>query len=324
MMNRRLIPRLAMAATLAVALAPAAVLAQDKPAVKLLVGFAPGGSVDIVARLLAERLRPLLDQPVVVENKPGAGGRLVLGELKRAPADGNTLVLSPSGALVISPWIYNNLGYDPVKDFTPVARVVTFDFAVTAGPAAPAGDIRAVMGWLKANPARANYGSSGAGTVPHFAGVLLSQAANVPLTHVAYKGGAPAVADLLGGQIPITVDTASETLEHHRAGRLRILAVTGNTRSAALPDVPTLKESGIDATAEAFFGLFAPAGLPADKARRLSDALAEVLKAPDMQARLREFGLTANHAGPQQLGETQAADLKRWERPIKASGYKAE
>ena len=322
MMKRRVFNWMAATMALAAAL-PMGALAQDKPPVKLLVGFAPGGSVDIVARLLAERLRPVLDQQVIVENKPGAGGRVVLGEVKRAPADGNTLVISPSGALVIAPWLYN-LNYDPVKDFTPIARVVTFDFAVTAGPAAPAGDIRAVLNWLKANPSRANYGTPGAGTVPHFAGVLLSQASGVPLTHVAYKGGAPAVSDLLGGQIPVMVDTVSETIEHHRAGRLRILAVTGNARSPVLPDVPTLKEVGIDATAEAFIGLFAPAGLPADKVKRLSDAMAEVLKAPDLQARFREIGLNTNYAGPQQLGETQAAELRRWERPIKASGYKAE
>lgn len=323
MMKRRLFQRLIATTALAAAALPLGALAQEKPPLKLLVGFAPGGSVDIVARLLAERLRPLLDQQVIVENKPGAGGRLVLGELKRTPADGNTLVLSPSGALVISPWLYA-LNYDPVKDFTPIARVVTFDFAVTAGPAAPAGDFRTVMAWLKANPTRANYGSSGAGTVPHFAGVLLSQAAGVTLTHVAYKGGAPAVSDLLGGQIPLMVDTASETIEHHRAGRLRILAVTGPNRSPALPDVPTLKESGVDASAEAFFGLYGPAGVPADRVKRVSDALATVLKAPDLQERIRTFGLNANYATGPQLADIQAADLKRWERPIKESGFKAE
>jgi tripartite-type tricarboxylate transporter receptor subunit TctC len=321
-MNRRLAgSMMAAAAALACALTPLGALAQDKPTLRLLVGFAPGGSVDVVARLLAERLRPLLDQPVIVENKPGAGGRLVLGEVKRAPADGNTLVLSPSGALVISPWIYKNLGYEPTQDFAPIARVATFDFAVTAGSAIPAGDIRAVMAWLKAHPDRANYGTSGPGTVPHFAGVLLSQASGVPLMHVPYKGGAPAVQDLLGGQIPIMVDTASETIEHHRAGRLRIVAVTGPARSAALPDVPTLKESGIDATAEAFFGLYGPANVPADKAKRLSDAVNEALKSPDLQARIRNLGLVPHYASGPQLAEIQAGDLKRWERPIKASGY---
>ncbi len=324
MIKRRIFNRTLATLTLAAAIMPFSALAQDKAALKLLVGFPPGGSVDQVARLLAERLRPLLDQTVIVENRPGAGGRLVLGELKRAVADGNTLVLSPSGSLVIAPWLYTNLGYDPVRDLSPVARVATFDFAVTAGPAAPAGDLKAVLTWLKSNPERANYGTSGAGTVPHFAGVLLSQVSGVPLTHVPYKGGAPAVQDLLGGQIPITVDTASETLEHHRAGRLRIIAVTGSKRSSVLPDVPTLQEMGVDATAEAFFGLYGPSGLPADKSKRISDAVAEVLKTPDIQTRIRNLGLVANYAGPRQLEETQSADLKRWERPIKSSGYKAE
>lgn len=324
MMKRRLVQHLIAAATVAAALTPLDSLAQDKSPIKLQVGFPPGGSVDTVARLLAERLRTQLDQPVVVENKPGAGGRLVLGEMRRAAADGNTLVLSPSGALVISPWLYKDLGYDPVRDLSPIARVATFDFAVTAGPGAPAGDIRTVMAWLKAHPAQANYGSSGAGTVPHFAGVLISQAAGVPLTHVAYKGGAPAVQDLLGGQIPITVDTASETIEHHRTGKLRILAVTGPARSSTLPDIPTLREAGIDATAEAFFGLYGPSNMAADKVRRLADATAEALKSPELQSRIRNLGLVPNHTGPQQLADIQAADLKRWERPIKDSGYKAE
>ena len=323
MMNRRNFQRLVITSALVAAALPLGALAQDTPPLRLLVGFPPGGSVDVVARLLADRLRPLLNQQVIVENKPGAGGRLVLGELKRAPADGNTLVLSPSGALVISPWLYT-LNYDPIKDFTPISRVVTFDFAVTAGPAAPIGDFRVVMAWLKANPNRANYGTSGAGTVPHFAGLLLSQAAGVTLTHVPYKGGAHAVTDLLGGQIPLMVDTASETIEHHRAGRLRILAVTGPTRSPVLPDVPTLKESGVDVAAEAFFGLYGPVGVSADRVKRVSDAIAAVLKERDLQERIRTLSLNVNFATGPQLADIQAADLKRWERPIKDSGFKAE
>jgi tripartite-type tricarboxylate transporter receptor subunit TctC len=234
-MQRRHFTTLA-AATLA---APFA-LAQDRTT-RILVGFPPGGSADVIARLLAEKMRVSLGQNVIVDNKPGAAGRIVLGEVKRAAPDGQTLVLSPSGALVIQPWLYQNLGYDPVKDFTPVSRVSTFDFAVTAGPGAPAGDLKTVLAWMKANPGKANYATSGAGTVPHFAGLLISQAAGVPLTHVAYRGGAPAAQDLIGGQIPLMVDTASETIEHHKAGKVRILAVTGEQRTKALADVPTLR-----------------------------------------------------------------------------------
>ena len=312
-----------LAALAAATLAVPAVLAQDKT-LKILVGFPPGGSVDVIARLLADKLRVSLGQNVIVDNKPGAGGRVALGEVKRAAPDGQTLCLSPSGALVIQPWLYSNLGYDPIKDFSMVSRVTTFDFAVTAGPGAPAGDIKAVLAWMKANPSRANYATSGAGTVPHFAGQLLAQAAGVPMTHVAYRGGAPAAQDLIGGQVPLMVDTASETLEHHKAGKVRILAVTGEQRSKTLPDVPTLKESGINVAADAFFGLYGPAGMAPDVVARIDRAVAEALRAPEVQEKIVGFGLVPSHAGPAELAATQAAHLKRWEAPIKASGFKAE
>jgi tripartite-type tricarboxylate transporter receptor subunit TctC len=314
----------AVAAAVAAALfaAPAA-LAQDRT-MKIVVGFPPGGSVDVIARLLAEKLRVSLGQNVIVDNKPGAGGRVALGELKRAAPDGQTVVLSPSGALVLQPWFITNLGYDPVKDFTAIARVTTFDFAITAGPGAPAGDLKAVMAWLKANPGKANYATSGAGTIPHFAGQLLAQATGVPLTHVAYRGGAPAAIDLVGGQIPLMVDTASETIEHHKAGRARILAVTGEQRSKALPDVPTLKESGFNMAADAFFGLYGPAGMPADVVARIDKAVGDALRAPEIQEKIYGFGLVPSHAGSAELTATQAAHLRRWEAPVKASGFKAD
>lgn len=310
-------------AALTLALAAPAALAQDR-AIRIMVGFPPGGSADVIARLLAQKMAVTLGQPVIVDNKPGAAGRLVLGELKRAAPDGQTLVLSPSGAMVIAPWLYSNIGYDPIKDFTPVSRIVTFDFAVTAGPAAPQGDLKSVLAWMKANPTKASYGTSGAGTVPHFAGLLLSQVAGVPITHVPYRGGAPAAQDLIGGQIPLMVDTASETLEHHKAGKVRILAVTGEQRSRALPDVPTLKEQGINMAADAFFGLYGPPGMPADVVARLDRAVAEALRQPDVQDKIHNFGLVPNHAPAADLAATQASHLKRWEAPIKASGFKPE
>lgn len=310
-------------AALTLALAAPAALAQDRT-LKIMVGFPPGGSADVIARLLAQKMAVTLGQPVIVDNKPGAAGRLVLGELKRAAPDGQTLVLSPSGAMVIAPWLYSNIGYDPIKDFTPVSRIVTFDFAVTAGPAAPQGDLKSVLAWMKANPSKASYGTSGAGTVPHFAGLLLSQVAGVPITHVPYRGGAPAAQDLIGGQIPLMVDTASETLEHHKAGKVRILAVTGEQRSRALPDVPTLKEQGINMAADAFFGLYGPPGMSADVVARLDRAVADALRQPDVQEKIYNFGLVPNHAPSADLAATQASHLKRWEAPIKASGFKAE
>ncbi|RYZ01459.1 MAG: ABC transporter substrate-binding protein, partial [Comamonadaceae bacterium] len=278
---------------------------------------------DHVGRAAGRKADPDAGDAVLREDGRGGAGRLVLGELKRMAPDGLNLVLSPSGAMVIAPWLYT-LQYDPIKDFTPVSRLVTFDFAVTVGPGAPQGDLKAVLAWMKANPAKASYGTSGAGTVPHFAGLLLSQAAGVPLTHVAYRGGAPAAQDLIGGQIPLMVDTASETIEHHKAGKVRILAVTGDQRTRALPDVPTLREQGINASADAFFGLYGPPGMPADVVARIDRAVAEALKDPAIQERIYSFGLVPNHAPSAQLAATQAEHLKKWETPIKASGFKAE
>ena len=298
-------------------------MAQERTT-KIVVGFPPGGSADVIARLLAEKLRVSLGQNVIVDNKPGAGGRVALNEVKRAVPDGQTLILSPSGALVIQPWLYSNLGYDPVRDFTAIARVSTFDFAVTAGPGAPAGDIKAVLAWMKANPSKANYATSGAGTVPHFAGQLLAQASGVPMTHIAYKGGAPAAQDLIGGQVPLMVDTASETIEHHKSGKVRILAVTGETRTKALPDVPTLKEAGINISADAYFGLYGPAGMAPEVVAKIDRAVSEAMRDPVIQDKVYGFGLVPNHAGSAELAATQAAHLKRWEAPIKASGFKAE
>ena len=324
MQRRRIAVAAAFTAALGTTLGSPWVLAQDKPPLRILVGFPPGGSADIVARLIADKLRTLLNQNVIVDNKPGAAGRVALGELKRAAPDGQTLVLAPSGALVILPWLYKNLGYDPVKDFTPVARAATFDFAITAGPAAPAGDMKAILAWMKANPGKANFGSPGAGTVPHFTGVLLGQTAGVEMTHVAYKGGAPAVNDLLGGQIPLMVDTPLETIEHHRAGRLRIVAVTGEARGKSLPEVPTLKEIGVDLSADAFFGIYGPAGLPADITARLARAVSDALRQNDVQDKIVSLGLVPSYANGDELAALQASHTKRWEAPIKASGFTAE
>ncbi len=323
-MKRRTLTLAAAVVAALVAAAPGAVLAQDKPPIKILVGFPPGGSADILARLLADKLRVSFGQTVIIDNKPGAAGRVALGELKRSAPDGQTLALSPSGAFVILPWLFKNVGYDPVADFTPVARASTFDFAVTAGPGAPAGDLKAILAWMKANPGKANVGNAGAGTVPHFTAVLLGQVAGIEMAHVSYKGGAPAVNDLLGGQIPLMVDTATETIEHHRAGKLRIVAMTGEARLKTLPDVPTLKEQGINVAADAYFGVYGPPGMPADVSARISSAVSDALRQPDVQEKMLSLGLTPNYANGAGLAATQAEHYKRWEAPIKASGFKAE
>lgn len=306
----------------AASIASSTAWAQDAAPTRILVGFPPGGAVDAVARLLADALRVSLGTNVIVENRPGAAGRLALGELRRSRPDGLTLAIAPGGALTILPWLYpNTLGYNPVKDFTPVSRLTTLDFALTVGPAAPAGDVNALFAWMKANPERATYATSGAGSVPHFAGLLIGQAIGVPLIHVPYRGGAPAVQDLTGGQVPLMIDSPSETMEMHRTGKLRILAVTGAQRSPALPEVPTLRQAGVDVVVDNFFGLYAPAALPPALAQRIDRASADALATPKARERLLNLGLIADHGGPQLLASTQASQYKRWEAPIKRSGF---
>jgi len=205
-----------------------------------------------------------------------------------------------------------------------VAGVTTFDFALTAGPGAPPGDLRALLAWMKVNPSKASYGHSGAGTLPHFTGFLISQATGVSMTHVPYKGAAPAVQDLLAGQIPLVIDTAAETMEHHRAGRLRIVAVTGEKRSRLLPEVPTMKEAGVDVASDGFLALYGPPGMAPDLVTRLSSAVAEVMRLTDTQERIAALGQQASYAAAADLARMQAAHYRRWEAPIKASGFTAD
>ncbi|WP_245638575.1 Bug family tripartite tricarboxylate transporter substrate binding protein [Hydrogenophaga palleronii] len=324
MQRRHFNTRLAALAAAGMASLPA--MAQDGALMRIVVGFSPGGSVDAVARLLAERLKEPLGMNVIVENKPGATGRVALGEVQRARPDGRTLVLAAGGAMVIFPWLYpTNLGYDPVKDFTPISRVTSLGFVISVGPAVPVTDLKGLIAWARANPGKAMYATSGAGSVPHFSGLLLAQTLGLELTHVAYKGGPQAEQELIGGHVPMMIDSpTSTTIDLHRSGKLRILAVTGKTRLPALPDVPTLQEAGVNLAIDNFFGLYGPAGMPADVTNRIDRAVAQVLALPEVREKIQAAGLMTDHGGPQELASVQASQLKRWEAPIKVSGFKVE
>jgi tripartite-type tricarboxylate transporter receptor subunit TctC len=311
------------AAASLIPLGPVDLRAQDR-VTRILVGFSAGGSTDAIARLIAEKIRSPLGQSVVVDNKPGAGGRLAMSELKRSKPDGQTLVLTASGVLVLQPWFVSNLGFDPRRDFTPVARVTTNDFVITAGPSAPPGDLKTVLAWMRDHPDKAAYAHSGAGTTTHFVGQMLMLATGVKLSDIPYKGGAPAAMDLVGGQVPLMIDTASETIEYHKAGKVRILAVTGEQRARSLPDVPTLKEVGINVTADAFLGLYGPAGMRPDVVDRIAKAVAEALRMHDVQEKIYAFGSIPGYSNGQDLAAIQAEHLMRWESPVKASGFKPD
>jgi tripartite-type tricarboxylate transporter receptor subunit TctC len=316
-MQRRSSLLAAAAAALLAFGAPA--VAQDKPPLKILVGFPPGGSADIIARLVGEAIKDDFSS-VTVENRPGAGGRIALMAVKNARPDGQTVVVLPSGPMVLFPHVYKKLDYDAVRDFTPISQIAAFQFGVVSGPATGAKSVAEMLAKAKADPKGATYGSPGLGTLPHFMGVLLEQSAGVPFTHVPFQGGAPANTALLGGHIGYKFDVVSETAQLHKDGKVRIIAVTGDKRDTQVPEVPTLKESGVDMVATAWFAMYGPAGLAPDVLARLERAVSTAVRKPAMQDKLRGLGYDPIGSGSAELAAAQRADLARWEKPIKATG----
>jgi tripartite-type tricarboxylate transporter receptor subunit TctC len=297
--------------------------AQDKPSLKILVGFPPGGSADTLARLVGDAVRDEFSA-VTIENKPGAGGRIALAAVKAAKPDGQTVIILPSGPMVLFPHVYRKLDYDPVKDFTPVSLLAHFQFGVVSGPASGAKSVGEMLAKAKADPKGATYGSPGLGTLPHFMGVMLEQSTGVGMTHVPFQGGGPANTALLGGHIGYKFDVVSETAELHRSGKVRIIAVTGPTRDPQVPEVPTLKESGVPMEATAWFAMYAPAGVPQPVLAKLERAVSAALQKPAMQEKLRALGYDPVGSTSAQLAAAQRTDLARWEKPIKATGVQLD
>lgn len=294
---------------------------------RIVVGFPPGGSADTLARVLAQQLTGVAPA-VIVDNKPGAGGRIALEATRTADPDGATLVLTPASMAVVYPHIFRKLPYDTLNDFIPVARVAAAPFVIAVGPQVPAevNSLADFIKWGKANPAKASYGSSGAGSMPHFTGVALGRAANLDWTHVAYKGAAPAMNDLLGGQIAANVSVMSNALPHVQAGKLRALAISSPQRSPTLPQVPTFAEAGLrDATTVEWFGVFAPARTPAELVNRLASALAVAERSKPFQEALVKGGFDPiTDDTPAAFAATVRADLARWGQIVKAAGFTPE
>jgi tripartite-type tricarboxylate transporter receptor subunit TctC len=322
-MQRTTFVRTVLTLTLSAALIPLSTWAQDKPALKILVGFPPGGSADLLARLIGEGLKDEFAS-VIVENKPGAAGRIALGQVKRAAPDGQTVVILPSGPMVLFPHVYKKLDYDAVADFTPISLLAHFQFGVVAGPSSGAKTIGDMVAKAKAEPGKQTYGTPGAGTLPHFMGVMFAQKAGAELTHIPFQGGGPANTALLGGHIHYKFDVVTETAELHRAGKVRVIGVTGAQRDPQVPDVPTLKEQGIDMVATAWFAMYGPAGLKPEVRDRLSAAVAKAVRTPALRAKLLEQGYDPVGSTPAELAARQAADLKHWEAPIKATGVQLD
>jgi len=296
----------------------------DKP-IRILVGFAPGGTADIIARVVADKMGATLGQPVIVENRPGAIGRIAADAVKAAPPDGTLLMVQPIGPMAVVPHVYKDITYDPLKDFTPVAIGATFQFAIAAGPMSGAKTWQEFAAWAKANPGKAGYATSGAGSLPHFFGVLLGKGIGVEMTHVPYKGSAAYANDLLGGQVASAVDAIADLTELHRAGKVKLLASSGAKRSTAVPDVPTFNELGVTGVeAMGWFGFFAPAKTPKPIVDALNSAINKALQSPDVAAKLSGLGMDPATGTPEQFAKTLADDYNKWGPIVKASGFKAE
>ncbi|MEX1165677.1 MAG: tripartite tricarboxylate transporter substrate binding protein [Hydrogenophaga sp.] len=322
-MHRRIVLTLPFVLAASCALLPQLAQAQEKPPLKIVVGFPPGGSADILARMVAEGLRNDFSR-VVVDNKPGAGGRIALNQVKRSEADGQTVILLPSGPMVLFPHVYKKLDYDAVTDFTPISLLGHVQFGVVAGSAAPVKNVKDMIARAKAEPGKGTYGSPGQGTLPHFMGVMFAQRAGAELTHVPFQGGAPATAALIGGHIDYNFDVVAGSAEQHRAGKVRIIAVTGSKRDPQVPDVPTLQEQGIDMVATAWFAIYGPAGLKPEVRDMLTNAFAKAIRTPALRNKMSELGYEPVGSTSAELATTQAAELKRWEGPIKATGVQLD
>jgi len=295
----------------------------SKP-IRLIAPFPPGAVVDTLCRTIAAPMGELLGQPVVVENRTGAGGNIGMDLVAKAPADGYTLGMGGIGTHGINPNVYARIPFDPVRDFVPITFVASNINVLVVNPSVPARDVRELISYAKANPGQLAFGSAGIGTSQHLAGELFKQVTGIEMAHVPYKGAGPAVSDLIAGQIPLMFADISAALGHIRSGRLRALGVTTRERTPLL-DVPTLIEQGVpDFDVNAWFGLLAPAGTPAEIVAKLNGAGVKALGAPATRERLQSLGLNPAPGTPEEFARFIRAELDRWSKVARAVNIRAE
>jgi tripartite-type tricarboxylate transporter receptor subunit TctC len=327
--QRRAVLRLAAAAPLAALAWPT--FAQTK-VLRLVVPYPPGGPIDIVARALADKVQASLGT-VVVENKPGAGGNLGVDLAAKSPPDGHTIVMGAVATHAINPWLFAKLPYDPIRDFTPITGVAQVPnvLVLNATNAAKLGiaSVADLVAYAKAHPGALNYGSGGNGSAGHLAGEMFQTQAGVFMTHIPYAGGNPAQLALLSGQVDLNFDNLASASANIRSGKLRAIAVTTRMRSSAMPELPTIAESGKRLGLGSFdidtwFGLFGPAKLPADVTQRLNKAFVDALASPELKARMTSLMAESSASTPEQFGAFVKAELAKYEKVVKASGARVE
>lgn len=323
MMNRRrLLCRVALAAAIA-AVGAGPLFAQSYPTkpVKMVVPYPPGGPTDVQARVIAQKLGENLGQPVIIDNRGGAGGMLGSDLVAKAAPDGYTLLMGASGPHAVGPLMRKVPLYDPLRDFTALSLVSFSPLMLVVHPSVKATTVTELIALAKAHPGQLNYGSFGNGTMAHFAGELFKSMAGVEIVHVPYKGSAPAVADLLAGQIPMMFDTVITALPHVKSGRLRGIAVTKATRSAAAPDLPTVAEAGLPGfEAVSWIGLMGPAGMQKDVVDRLSNEMVKILRDQGVREKLFTAGAEPVGSSASEFAAHMKAELERWEPVVKAAG----
>jgi len=306
--------------------APALSRAQDNPLafggpITLIAGFPPGGSSDIMARIVAERLASSLGRTVIVDNRPGAGGRIAAAALRGAPPDGSRLLLANTAIMVLGPLANADSGYDPVADFAPIARAADFHLALATGPMTRCRDVEALTRWLRDNPTLANYGVPAAGSLPHLMGIALARSIGLPFTMVPYRGGAPIVTDLAGGRLAMGLSASADFVAQHRADAITMLAVSGTRRAPGLPDVPTFAERGrAGFEANGWNGFFAPAGTLPNVVALYSREIRAALAQADVRQRLEQAGFALNASGPAELGLQVEREIERYRPLLREAG----
>jgi tripartite-type tricarboxylate transporter receptor subunit TctC len=324
MISKRTLLANATAAGLVLAAAPALAQSYPERPIKLIVPYPPGGPIDTMARLVGQVLSTGLGQQVIVENRPGAGATIGSKAAAAAEADGNTLLFGSSGSLAVAPALYNNIDYDPIKLFAPVATVALLPHILVVGLSVPASTVKELVEHAKANPGKLNYGA-GLGTPPHLLGTLFKTQAAIDVVYVPYRGSAQSVTDLLGGQTQFTIDGLTGLYPLVREGKVRPLAVARPARWPQLPDVPTMVESGFpDFIFDAWTGVVAPAGTPAPIIGKLNSVINEGLRSAEMKANLAKFSAIAQPGSPQDFAAFLAVELPKWAHIVRLSGAKPE
>jgi len=293
--------------------------------IRIVMGFPAGGPLDQHARLLTDRLQAQLGQPIIMDYKSGAGGTVGAQEVMRAPADGHTLMLANTGVMVINPALYSKLPYNTLKDFVPVARTAMQPLALLVNPKLPVNTLQEFVSYAKARPGQINFGSAGNGGSSHLVPEMFKAATGLFMVHIPYRGSAPAFTDLMAGQVQFMAESIPQAAQYHKQGKVRALAVTSRERNPALPDVPTVMESGIkNFEVVGFYGFLAPAGTPKDVVNKLSDAFKSVLAQPDVKTRMVAQGADPAFLGSDDFAKFLTAEMPRWADAVQKSGAKLD